>query len=205
MNVFIVYCHPSEESFTFKVKEAFVKGITDAGHSYVISDLYAMGFQPVFSEQEYKREAFYAEAEDVPADVHAEQAKINAADVLVLIYPDFWTEAPAMLVGWFQRVLTYGYAYGEKKMKPLEKALFFVTMGGSLQEEIRVKQVDAMKTVMIGDRMNGRANHCEMIVFDQMTRGYGNDGKRAENTEKFLRKAYEIGATLAGNRADSLV
>lgn len=196
MNVFVVYCHPSENSFTFQVKEAFVKGIIEAGHSCEVSDLYAMGFQPVFSEQEYKREAFYREADQVQADVLAEQAKLDAADVIVFIYPDFWTEAPAMLVGWFQRVFTYGYSYGNQKMKMLEKALFLVTMGGSLKDEIRVKQVEAMKTVMIGDRMNGRAKRCEMIVFDEMTRGYGNDGKRAENTDKFVRKAHKLGADL---------
>lgn len=196
MNIFVVYCHPSDQSFTFKVKEAFLKGITDAGHTYVISDLYAMGFQPVFSEQEYMREAFYDEAKKLPDDVLAEQAKIASADAVAFLYPDFWTEAPALLVGWFQRVWTYGYAYGDAKMKPLKKALFFVTMGGSLKEEIRLEQVQAMKTVMIGDRMNGRAETCEMIVFDEMTRGYGNDGKRNENIQKFVQEAYQIGLNL---------
>lgn len=41
MKVFIVYCHPSKNSFTYEVKEAFIKGLESAGHSYEISDLYA--------------------------------------------------------------------------------------------------------------------------------------------------------------------
>jgi putative NADPH-quinone reductase len=39
MKVFIVYCHPSKNSFTYEVKEAFIKGLESAGHSYEISDL----------------------------------------------------------------------------------------------------------------------------------------------------------------------
>lgn len=41
MKVFIVYCHPSEDSFTRHVRDAFIRGIVDAGHEYVLSDLYA--------------------------------------------------------------------------------------------------------------------------------------------------------------------
>ena len=40
MKVFIVYCHPSEDSFTKNMCDAFIKGITDSGNEYIISDLY---------------------------------------------------------------------------------------------------------------------------------------------------------------------
>ena len=42
MKVFIVYCHPSEDSFTRNVRDAFIKGIVDSGNEYVMSDLYKM-------------------------------------------------------------------------------------------------------------------------------------------------------------------
>lgn len=197
MNVFVVYCHPSSKSFTYKVKEQFVKGLEAAGHSYEISDLYKMNFNSVFSEQEYLREAFYKLEAPIPDDVKIEQSKVNNADAIVFIYPDFWTDAPAMLGGWFQRVWTYGYAYGDAPtMKKLEKALFLVTIGGKLSDKKRQIQVEAMKTVMIGDRIADRAKETEMIVFDEMTRGYGNDGHRDENEVIFLKKAYELGLNM---------
>ena len=40
MRVFIVYCHPSDDSFTKNMCDAFIKGITDSGNEYIISDLY---------------------------------------------------------------------------------------------------------------------------------------------------------------------
>ena len=102
-----------------------------------------------------------------------------------------------MLEGWFQRVLTYRFAYGANpSMKQLEKAIFLVTMGGSLNDEIRRIQLDAMKTVMIGDRIHNRARQCEMYVFDEMTRGYGNDENRSARSTLFNEKAYHIGLEL---------
>ena len=197
MNVLVVYCHPSENSFTSEVKNSFVKGLEEAGHTYIISDLYAEGFNPVMSKEEYHREGFYQL--DMPAfpDVIREQERINSSDVIVFIYPVFWTASPAMLEGWFQRVWTYGFAYGDDpKMKILEKALFFMTMGGSLEDEIRIKQLEAMKTIMLGDRIKDRAKSCEVYVFDRMTRGYGNDENRSERIGKFTKDAYEIAKSL---------
>ncbi len=197
MKVFIVYCHPSRNSFTHEVKESFIRGLEEAGHSYVISDLYAMNFNCVFSESEYNREAFYNHEINVPEDVLAEQEKIKSCDVIAFIYPDFWTASPAMLEGWFQRVLTYGFAYGpEAEMKILKKAVFLVTMGGSVKDEIRQEQISAMKTVMIGDRMHNRVEKCEFCVFDEMTRGYGNDQNRRERFSMFTNKAYSIASDL---------
>ena len=143
------------------------------------------------------REGFYHLEAPVAEDVIAEQEKINASDVIVFIYPDFWTASPAMLEGWFQRVWTYGFAYGDHPtMKVLEKAIFLITMGGSLTDEVRRSQLEAMKTVMVGDRIRNRAKACEVIAFDQMTRGYGNDKNRDERIEKFSVKAFELAKAL---------
>lgn len=101
MRVFIVYCHPSEESFTARVRDQFIRGLKLAGHTYEISDLYKMNFQSDMTEEEYKRDAFYTTEGYMSADVLAEQEKIQGCDVIVFIYPIFWTEAPAKLVGWF--------------------------------------------------------------------------------------------------------
>ena len=197
MNVLVVYCHPCENSFTNIIKNSFIKGLEDAGHTYVISDLYKDGFNPVMSESEYIREGFYRLDMNVPTDVIREQERINASDAIVFIYPDFWTSSPAMLEGWFQRVWTYGFAYGDSpKMKVLEKALFLITMGGSLNDEIRKEQLEAMKTIMVGDRIRNRAKKCEVYAFDQMTRGYGNDNNRNERIERFSAEAYEIAKSL---------
>lgn len=195
-NVFVVYAHPSHDSFTFKVKEAFLEGLEKSGKKAVVSDLYKMKFNPVISETEYLREAYYDESKPVPSDVVNEQKKIDDADAVVFIYPDFWTASPAVLEGWFQRVLTYGYAYGDApKMKIIKKAVFLMTMGGCMKDEIRQRELEAMKTIMIGDRLKGRVESTEFYVFDEMTRGYGSV-RREENMEKFLKTAEQAAIDL---------
>ena len=190
MKVFIVYCHPSEDSFTRHMRDAFIKGITDSGNEFVLSDLYAMGFKTDISEEEYLRDANYRSTPDVADDVKAEQEKINSADALAFIYPVFWTEAPAKLVGWFDRVWTYGFAYGDKTMKMMEKAMILVSAGNPVERLESFGLLDSMKKVMFGDRLFGRAKKTEFVVFDNTSR---ENPLREANWDSNLEKAYEKG------------
>ena len=199
MKAFIVYCHPSEDSFTRHVRDAFIKGITDAGNEYILSDLYAMDFRTDMSEKEYLRDANYRNTDDLAEDVAAEQEKVNAADAIVLIYPVFWTEAPAKLVGWFSRVWSYGFAYGEKRMKTLDKALILCTAGNTKERLEQFGLLDSMKKVMFGDRFFNRIRKQEFIVFDGMTRELE---QREQNWEQNLATAYEKGRTLFDDREE---
>ncbi|MCR4696732.1 MAG: NAD(P)H-dependent oxidoreductase [Lachnospiraceae bacterium] len=193
MKVFIVYCHPSEDSFTKNMCDAFIKGITDSGNEYIISDLYKMGFQTDMTEEEYLRDAYYNDTPKVADDVLAEQEKINSSDAIAFIYPVFWTEAPAKLVGWFDRVWSYGFAYGEKTMKLLDKALILCSAGNPIERLEENGLLDSMKKVMLGDRLIGRAKQMEFIVFDNTSR---ENELREKNWDKNLQKAYEIGKGL---------
>ena len=190
MKVFIVYCHPSEDSFTRHMRDAFIKGITDSGNEFLLSDLYAMGFKTDISEEEYLRDANYRSTPNVSDDVKAEQEKINSADALAFIYPVFWTEAPAKLVGWFDRVWTYGFAYGDKTMKMMEKAMILVSAGNPVERLESFGLLDSMKKVMFGDRLFGRAKKTEFVVFDNTSR---ENPLREENWDSNLEKAYEKG------------
>ena len=193
MKIFIVYCHPSEDSFTKNMCDAFIKGITDSGNEYIISDLYKMGFQTDMTEEEYIRDANYRNTPNVAKDVLAEQEKINSSDAIAFIYPVFWTEAPAKLVGWFDRVWTYGFAYGEKTMKELDKAVILCSAGNPIEHLEEYGLLDSMKRVMLGDRLFGRAKQMEFIVFDNTSR---ENELREKNWDANLQKAYEIGKGL---------
>lgn len=195
MRVFIVYCHPSKDSFTAKVLDQFVRGLELAGHTYEISDLYDMGFQSDFTEDEYRRDAYYTEGGHISTDVLEEQEKIQGCDTIVFIYPVFWTEAPAKLVGWFNRVWTYGFAYGENRsMHQLEKALFLVTSGKTLEQLQETKEAQAMVTVMLGDRINDRAKEKNMVFFSGMSRQ--DESIRNGNMVSYLDQAFRLGADL---------
>ena len=190
MKAFIVYCHPSEDSFTRNVRDAFIKGITDAGNEYILSDLYKDQFKTDMTEAEYLRDAYYRNTPEVADDVLAEQAKINASDAIVFIYPVFWSEAPAKLVGWFDRVWSYGFAYGERTMKTLEKGLILCSAGNPLERLEQTGLLDGMKKVMLSDRLADRVKQAEFIVFENTSR---ENELREKNWEKYLSIAYEKG------------
>ena len=49
---------------------------------------------------------------DFKIDVKKEQEKLVKADVIILQFPFFWYNAPALLRQWFEVVFTHGFAYG---------------------------------------------------------------------------------------------
>ena len=195
MNIFIVYAHPSEDSFTRHVKDSFIKGLKNSGHSYILSDLYKMKFNTDMNEKEYLRESNYRADLPLPDDVLDEQKKINSSDAIALIYPLFWTEAPAKMVGWFNRVWTYGFAYGNRSMKTLEKGLVICVAGHSLQHLKEYGHYDSIKTVMLGDRLFDRGKTKELIVLDGTTK-YNLESRKA-NWNKHLETAFEAGRTIS--------
>lgn len=193
MHVFIVYCHPGKDSFTKVVCNEFIKGLEDSGHTYEISDLYEMGFSSDLTEAEYYRESNYRMDLPVSDDVAQEQEKINRSDAIVFIYPVFWTDVPAKLKGWFDRVWTYGFAYGDNRtMKKLKKALFICIAGNTAEHLDRYGHIKSMETVMLGDRIFDRADESKMIVLD----GMAPSTKRTENWKKHLKTSYEAGINI---------
>ena len=72
----------------------------------------------------------------MPKAVTDELALMDRADLLVLQYPMWWHLPPAMLKGWFDRVLAYGEAYTSSKRFENgrfvgKRAMLSVTVGTS--------------------------------------------------------------------------
>jgi NAD(P)H dehydrogenase (quinone) len=172
MHVYVVFAHPSKRSFTWEVLSAFTRGLQDAGHSFEIGDLYEMGFQTDMDLVQYEREGCGDPDAPVPEDVRLEQAKINRADGLAFVYPVWWSDCPAKLKGWFDRVLTFGYAYdygegGEHVSKmSVEKALVLCPAGHPVEHLEEIGIAESMRRVMLSDRLLGvgvRKAHMEIL------------------------------------------
>jgi len=196
MHVFIVYAHPCEDSFTREIRDSFIAGIESSGHSYTLSDLYGMNFITDMSEAEYLREAYYQNDIPVPADAAAEHEKINSSDAIVFIFPLFWSDAPAKLVGWFDRVWTYGFAYGENRaMKQLEKGLVLCSAGNTMEYFKQTGILGALEKVMLEDRLCDRVKKRELLIFDGTSR---EKPLREQNRERHLKSAFLAGAEIDG-------
>ena len=200
MKVFIVYAHPSEDSFTRHVRDSFIGGLESAGHTWVMSDLYKMNFKTDMDEGEYLREAYYRKDLPLGADVLAEHEKINASDAITFIYPLFWSDAPAKMVGWFDRIWTYGFAYGDdistaqgRLMKQLEKGLVLCIAGNTTAYFEETGILSALEAIMLRDRLFDRVKTKELILFDGTSR---EKESRKTRWDEQLKRAYRIGAEL---------
>lgn len=52
MHVLVVYAHHNPESFTHAVLEHVTRGLDESAHSYTVSDLHAIDFDPVLREED---------------------------------------------------------------------------------------------------------------------------------------------------------
>lgn len=194
MHIYIVFAHPSKASFSRSVLEAFVRGLKDAGHSYEIADLYAMGFKSEMDVDEYEREVERDPDAPVPDDVRIEQEKINRANGLAFIYPVWWSDCPAKLKGWFDRVLTYGYAYfydeaEERYTKiEIEKAIVICPAGHTVEDLEATGIAEGMRRIMLNDRLLGiGVKQASLEILGGMM------PKDDTYREANLQKAYELG------------
>jgi len=123
LNVLIVYAHHEPTSFTAAMKNVAVQTLEGDGHAVTVSDLYAQGFSAVaqkwdfvttsgnhFNYMNEQKHAAKLEMAFSP-DIIGEIQKIQAADTVLFITPIWWFSVPAILKGWFDRVLAMGVAW----------------------------------------------------------------------------------------------
>lgn len=133
MHALIVVAHPDPRSLTHAVAARLAEGVVGSGHSAEIADIMAEGFDPRFNATDH---AVHLKQAAPSADVLAEQARIDRADALVLVYPVYWWSMPGLLKGWIDRVFANGWAYDEIPGGKLEKKLgrlpvHLVALGGA--------------------------------------------------------------------------
>ena len=169
MSVLIIYCHPTKQSYTYNILCQLKKVLANENLEFQISDLYEMGFQTEMTDSEYQREGHCNLDLDISPDVRIEHDKIEKADCIIFLYPVWWSDCPAMLKGWFDRVYSVGYAYSHKdnlvrikKMKTINYGISLCTAGhpNNFLEEIGI--AESMRKIMVDDRMGQRFLKKEM-------------------------------------------
>ncbi len=147
----IVLAHPDPRSFNGAWAEATARAAQALGHEVLLSDLCAMDFDAVEGPRHYpgfggaepfdplKVQAWASAAQALPRDVADEIAKMRRADLVVLHFPLWWFAPPAVLKGWFDRVLAHGATHDvdrrfDRGLFRGRRALFCVTTGSSAAE-----------------------------------------------------------------------
>ncbi|TGD59797.1 NAD(P)H-dependent oxidoreductase [Flavobacterium humi] len=107
MKHLIIYAHPNQDSLNNLLKQTVIKTLEEDKHEFVIRDLYELNFDPILSLDDMRGQR----SRQVAADISREQDYISWAETITFIYPIWWTGMPAIMKGYIDRVMSYGFAY----------------------------------------------------------------------------------------------
>lgn len=98
MKALWVLAHPDSRSLNSRLRDVGVSALHQCGWTVEQTDLYRDRWNPIL-------------VDEGGCDVRNEQAKLRAADLLVLQFPLWWYGMPAIMKGWIDRVFEAGFAY----------------------------------------------------------------------------------------------
>jgi len=110
-NILIINGHPDPESYCGALSRAYMEGASGSAQVRLL-DLSRISFEPSLKYGYRKRTTLEPELEEA-------QALIRQADHLVFVYPTWWGAMPAILKGFFDRVLLPGFAFSYRNNSPL--------------------------------------------------------------------------------------
>ena len=188
MKVLVVLAHPSQESFVSFLCSEVIAELSSGGHEIRHHDLWAENFNPVFTPYErLNHVGDVAEKLNELPELRQHIEDLQWCDALVLVYPTWWSGQPAILKGWFDRVLMNGVAWvlpeGAARIRPLltnVKQLMVVTTHGSSKFVNALEGESGKRTAFRSVRlMLNRRVRCEWIAM------YGVDNATVKQREKF--------------------
>jgi putative NADPH-quinone reductase len=166
----IVYAHPYDQSFNHAILEKVTESLKN--QPYAVFDLYEDKFNPVYSKEELK---YFAQGKALDPLVESYQKQLKKTKHLVLIFPIWWYDMPAILKGFFDKVMLNQFSYVDTKtgiegrLTHIEKVTVITTskaptwylkyFGGNAIEKVLIKST--LKGVGIGKS--------EWLNLDKMT------------------------------------
>lgn len=104
----IILAHPWHGSFNKSILDSIITKLEEKSREYHIIDLNKDGFDPVFSEEELK---LYKDGGYHDDQVGNYQSILNKSSELIIIFPIWWYNMPAILKGFIDKVMLKGFAY----------------------------------------------------------------------------------------------
>jgi putative NADPH-quinone reductase len=107
VRVLYLYCHPLPDSFHAAVRASALAALEQSVHAVDLLDLYAESFQPVLTVDERKD---YFDSSRNQAGLEGYVQRLRNAEALVVQFPTWCFGPPAILKGFFDRLLIPGVA-----------------------------------------------------------------------------------------------
>ena len=103
VRILILNAHPDEGSLCDAVAAAYLEGAREGGHEIRYVPLRELRFDLVLR-------GGYHSTKPLEPDIHQQQELIRWCEHLVIVSPNWWWSAPALLKGYIDRVFLPGFA-----------------------------------------------------------------------------------------------
>lgn len=151
----ILFAHPQHTSFNGQIFKAVQAHCQKTQQAFQTIDLYADGFSPVLTAAELPH-FFKGESQDPLVKKY--QKMLQHTDQLVVIFPIWFNEYPAIFKGFFDRVCqgTFAFDYTphgvQPKLNNIQSALI-VTTSHAPRKVLETVQGDVINRQVIGHMM----------------------------------------------------
>ncbi len=197
----VILAHPNPRSVNAALAGGFAGALRAFGHTVIVRDLYAIGFDPCLHADELPWAADYAPR----ADVLAEREALADVEAFTLVYPFWFNAPPAMLKGYVDRVFGFGFGYGPGPggTVPLltGRSLFSISTSGAPDQWVA-------RTSALTDLRHTFDAHvadvCGLAVLDHLHFGGVTPGVRPDVVETMIAVARDAAHCHFADVADAL-
>jgi NAD(P)H dehydrogenase (quinone) len=195
MRAVLFVAHPDPDSYTHAIARRVSEGLTAAGHQVIVHDLYGEGFVAAMSADE--RHAYHGERPVLDPLVAQHIVDITDAHTLIYVYPTWWSGLPAILKGWFERVMVPGTGFvfdAKGKVRPgltNVRRLVGISTYGSRWAYVRAVNDNGRRTILRAMRLStGIRTRSRWLAL------YGIYSARPEELQSFLDRCERLGRSL---------
>lgn len=192
MDVLIIYAHPHTGGHCEEALLKLTESLESTKKSYKILDLYSMNYDPILHENEH----YTRGNKTISKETEEMQDLLKKADKIVFIYPVWWASMPAILKGYFDKVLTPGFAFKYESGLPIgllkgKKAAIIITSGGN-KLLLKIFMGDVQKKLIKDDILGFCGIKSKLFHIDSATRFTDSQKKKIAKNVQLAIKYLEL-------------